>query len=310
MGQLLLTDVLGTGSKQHGTSRPVGAVETIHQTSLTDLTPDPDAPGGVIYGDEIDVGYCHRIHRLAQPDVTVSRLEFKPVQKGKAIKPGTLLFVTEFPHRSMWAAWAPFKRSRKDAVPGMDDVASKQDLLDVMAKTKQDIFESRTGVLTAAIEETQFGSYFAPSQTKSRDTLKHVFGCYTPADGQTLTRDALAQSLFDSDYVRKQVRLFKSGLPLGPEKTVTVPEPLKEDIESLFWLSILQALAGAGDKSATYHGKPVLYFARDLCEQHLIRATRKELNRATPMQQGYGALETDEEARRRMNIYLAALNRI
>jgi hypothetical protein len=312
MGTISFLDLFDARTTQSGVSRPVGKLETILKVTATKIVSDEGADGGFVFGTEVPLGYCYRTRAAEAEGVAIRRLEFSQSKDIRELDPGSLLVVTENPYRTMWATSATFKTSSKDHPAALDTVETVEELLNAVRQSRQDLFETRTGVLTAAIEEDQFRHCYEPSKRTEYGSLSQVIGCIPRTDERPVDLKMVETAILRSDHLQGYLKAVRSGVMIGRKKSLFVPGRLHAELDGLLWWSVRQALAGpgeAGDSGAS-QGQPVAWLAKNIFERHMENFVRAALDTSKRLHLPLEALNAEDEASRRLSRFFGALAQI
>ncbi|WP_298921797.1 hypothetical protein [uncultured Roseobacter sp.] len=314
MGVLSFVDVFDVRDIEFGTSRPVGKLEKVMLTSATrvlNTDSDQEGYGAFLYGEEIPLQFIDITRMAEAPGVAVRRQEFKilPGDDTKDIVPGTHLVVAQSPHSSYWAAMSPLRPHRRERPALLDDASELAQLKAGIAKSPRDLFETRKGVLTAAVEEDDFRVFLRPSVRAQYRQLSHVIGYVDGSDGPIEKLNAVEMEIMNSKRLKATLAAVARGAPVGPNRSLSVPKRLRDDLEGLMLFSVRQALAGPGAEAEpeTYVGKPVGLYARHLFMDHAHNAARQADETGDQLMVEQDALERGDYVQRQLARYLSEL---
>lgn len=281
MGVIDFVDVFDVRDSELGQSRPVGIVENVVPTSATEIckSPEDDGYGGYVFGAEIPLNYVQITRRGDQPGVAIRRQEFKsvPGDPDQQVKDGARLIVAQAPHSGYWVAVKPFRRWRETRPDILETAESVSVLTKAVEDSDRDLFESRKGIVTAAIEEDDHRVFLQPSVRAQYDRLRYVLGVVQDMGEDQRLYEALEMAIVNSSRLKSTVKAVASGKPVGPkENKLFVPRRLRDDLCSLMSFSVRQALAGPGavTNPEEWTGKPVGLYARGLFMAHAYNLTR------------------------------------
>lgn len=283
MGTIDFVDIFDVRDQVYGASRPVGKIDNVVLTSATEIersTEDVEGYGRYVFGGEVPLT-CVEISRQGeQPGVAVRRKEFKSLTDGSEprIKEGATLIVAQAPHSGYWVTVKPFLRWRRsDVRPEILETATNIPVLqEAMAASDRDLFETRKGVLTAAVEEDEYRIFLRPSAKAQYRGLCQVMGVVQDTGGSKQHYDAVEMEIFQSKRIQSTIKAISAGAPLGPNRNLFLPKRLVDELPSLMAFSIRQALAGPGSEQNAdeFVGTPVGRYARHLFMDHAHNLTR------------------------------------
>lgn len=311
MGILDFVDVFDVRDSELGQSRPVGIIENVVPTSATKIckSPDDDRYGGYVFGAEIPLNYVQITRLGQQPSVAIRRQEFKsvPGDPDQQIKDGARLIVAQAPHSGYWVVVKPFRRWRERRPDVLESAENPLVLTKAVEDSDRDLFESRKGIMTAAIEEDDYRVFLRMPARAQYKGLRHVLGIVQDIGGEEKRYAAIETEIFNSPRLQSTVKAVAKGAPLGPNKDLFLPHRLRDDLDSLMFYSIRQALAGPGAEKnpEEFKGEPVGLYARHLFMDHAYNLTRSAPETRHEVFAYIGAKDDGDAVRDQMARFLA-----
>lgn len=277
MGSIAIAHLMPSPPKEADHSVPVGGY-AIRQ-ALTAMRVGFDR-SRLVYVEEVPMGHAVKWRIEDHGDgqrARWNRLEYKVHRRETTIKPGERLVIAEHPYSNGWVQTAPFKPPFKKGMterpdPSVQKFMSATDFIAWVEAQPKDYWE--TGAyLTAGISEPDVPWL---SDKKARNifgSALYVYGVCDDFEGHArkLYETNEAQQLL-SMTDKNIIKFWFAHAKLG--RLPKLREGTMDEAEHLLSLSIVQALAGPHEDSATWIGRPVIEKVDDIYRGHLNNKNR------------------------------------